>query len=268
MACGEHKCPQKCHRITTFSHKECYVEISQTCDRNHSAKVKCFKRNSTCGQCTREDRERERIAKLNLQLEIDAKQKREAYRRELEMAHEKIALLKREEQLREEERQMSTDLETQKKQIEALQKKATEDRRKDKQEAAQKKRKSVPVAPLRVSSAGGQAKHDWNLLQQQQGATSDEIDALMDMVGLESVKQSFLEIKSKVDTAILQEISLSNERFSCTMLGNPGTGRWQAIEIMHDMGERTQLTTNRQNHCRQTLRKVPFKDGCYSRLAL
>lgn len=44
-------------------------------------------------------------------------------------------------------------------------------------------------------------------------------------IGLESVKQKFLDIKAKVDAMVRQNASLSKERFGAALLGNPGTGR-------------------------------------------
>lgn len=47
----------------------------------------------------------------------------------------------------------------------------------------------------------------------------------MDMIGLESVKEKFLVIKSKVDLFVRQNADLSRERFGTVLLGNPGTGK-------------------------------------------
>lgn len=54
---------------------------------------------------------------------------------------------------------------------------------------------------------------------------SEEIDQLMDMIGLESVKEKFLEIKQSIDTSISQDADLQKERFRTVLLGNPGTGK-------------------------------------------
>lgn len=59
-----------------------------------------------------------------------------------------------------------------------------------------------------------------------EGAVNDAIDAIMDMTGLEKVKQQVLSIKAKVDTALRQGTSLKGERFNVVMLGNPGTGMY------------------------------------------
>ena len=45
------------------------------------------------------------------------------------------------------------------------------------------------------------------------------------MIRLEDVKQEFLSIKAKVDTSVRQGISLSKDRFGCSLLRNPGTGK-------------------------------------------
>jgi SpoVK/Ycf46/Vps4 family AAA+-type ATPase len=69
------------------------------------------------------------------------------------------------------------------------------------------------------------AKEEWELLKQVELAKSEPLDELMDMIGLEDVKQEFLSIKSRVDTAVRQGVSLSKERFGCSLLENPGTGK-------------------------------------------
>jgi hypothetical protein len=71
----------------------------------------------------------------------------------------------------------------------------------------------------------GSAKEEWEYLKQYEMAKSEPLDELMRMIGLEDVKQEFVSIKQKVDTTVRQNTSLASERFSCTMLGNPGTGQ-------------------------------------------
>ena len=46
----------------------------------------------------------------------------------------------------------------------------------------------------------------------------------MGMIGLEDVKEQFLSIKEKIDTAVRQNVDMKDERFGAALLGNPGTG--------------------------------------------
>ena len=56
------------------------------------------------------------------------------------------------------------------------------------------------------------------------GADNEHIDAIMEMTGLEEVKEQVLNIKDKVDMSIMQDTTAKHERFHIVLLGNPGTG--------------------------------------------
>lgn len=56
------------------------------------------------------------------------------------------------------------------------------------------------------------------------GVDNPHIDAIMEMIGLEPVKQQVLKIMDKVDVTVRQGTSLAKERFNIVLLGNPGTG--------------------------------------------
>jgi SpoVK/Ycf46/Vps4 family AAA+-type ATPase len=86
-------------------------------------------------------------------------------------------------------------------------------------------RKKIQTPDAMPSQAPSEAKADWDYQKTYHNSQSPAIDALMDMVGLESVKTKFLEIKQKVDLAIRQNVDLSSERFGTVLLGNPGTGK-------------------------------------------
>lgn len=85
-----------------------------------------------------------------------------------------------------------------------------------------KKPKTPEAMPKNTPS---EAKADWKWQKAYYNARSPEIDNLMAMVGLESVKEKFLTIKEKADLAIRQNVDLSNQRFGIMLLGNPGTGK-------------------------------------------
>ncbi|CAG8942428.1 unnamed protein product [Penicillium salamii] len=85
---------------------------------------------------------------------------------------------------------------------------------------------TTPRAPQSMpDKKSSEAKSEWDYQKKFCMAQSKEIDELMDMVGLESVKTKFLAIKSKVDTSIRQGVNLDRERFGSVLLGNPGTGK-------------------------------------------
>ncbi|KAF3228249.1 hypothetical protein TWF106_007498 [Orbilia oligospora] len=70
-----------------------------------------------------------------------------------------------------------------------------------------------------------ESKDDWAWQKEFEGAENEALDSLMEMIGLESVKQEFLGIKAKVDAVVRQGASLKDERFGAALLGNPGTGK-------------------------------------------
>ncbi|KAI5868688.1 P-loop containing nucleoside triphosphate hydrolase protein [Durotheca rogersii] len=77
------------------------------------------------------------------------------------------------------------------------------------------------LTPAEPSSA----EDDWQYQKNYENAVNKALDSLMAMIGLESVKQKFLEIKAKVDTTLRQGVDLKDERFGAALLGNPGTGK-------------------------------------------
>lgn len=113
----------------------------------------------------------------------------------------------------------------------------------DKSERASKKA-STSAGPSSSSSQKAKppepgffagAQEEWETMKRasKDACKIPALDTLMDMIGLESVKDEFLTIKSKVDTIVGQGVSLSNERFGCTLLGNPGTGKSGLKTISH-----------------------------------
>ncbi|EEY22939.1 cbbX [Verticillium alfalfae VaMs.102] len=80
---------------------------------------------------------------------------------------------------------------------------------------------SKPKAGSEIENTG--AQKEWEEMKRVDHARCDALDTLMSLIGLEGVKQNFLSIKNRVDTSVRQQISLKVERFSCSLLGNPGT---------------------------------------------
>ena len=69
-----------------------------------------------------------------------------------------------------------------------------------------------------------EAQSEWQRRKDTDGVSNPHIDSIMEMIGLEPVKQQVLRIMDKVDVNVRQGTSLSKERFNVVLLGNPGTG--------------------------------------------
>ena len=78
--------------------------------------------------------------------------------------------------------------------------------------------------PRPHTSKVSEAQSDWQHRKNIDGVDNPHIDAIMDMIGLEPVKQQVLKIMDKVDVNVRQGTSLAKERFNIVLLGNPGTG--------------------------------------------
>jgi len=94
-----------------------------------------------------------------------------------------------------------------------------------------------------------EVRSEWQRRKDTDGVSNPHIDAIMEMIGLEPVKEQVLKIMDKVDTTVRQGTSLSKERFNAVLLGNPGTGTIQLV-AQH---ETLDNDTHRKNHCGKTL---------------
>ena len=68
------------------------------------------------------------------------------------------------------------------------------------------------------------ARDKWEHQKRVDGVQNDAIDKVMDLTGLEEVKEQILRIKAKIDTMKRQGVALNKERLNLVLLGNPGTG--------------------------------------------
>lgn len=68
------------------------------------------------------------------------------------------------------------------------------------------------------------AREKWENQKRVDGVTNPAIDKIMDMTGLEQVKEKILRIKGSLDTMRRQGVPIDKERNNLVLLGNPGTG--------------------------------------------
>lgn len=74
------------------------------------------------------------------------------------------------------------------------------------------------------SNDNSPSRAEWERQKAQENAINPAIDKIMEMIGLEAVKEQVLRIKAKVETCIRQGTNIKEERLSLILLGNPGTG--------------------------------------------
>ncbi|KAH0541822.1 hypothetical protein FGG08_003705 [Glutinoglossum americanum] len=77
------------------------------------------------------------------------------------------------------------------------------------------------LLPLQISPS----EKEWQRQKDMESARNDAIDSIMDMTGLEDVKSQVLRIKARIDLSLRQGIDLKDVRFNVVLLGNPGTGK-------------------------------------------
>ncbi|KAF7118726.1 hypothetical protein CNMCM5793_008346 [Aspergillus hiratsukae] len=245
LRCGIHECPSRCHQLVDHSKMTCTRIVEWTCSRGHRSSQACAQIKGACRFCNEEDRAKERKRQRNLKLEAERERRQKEYTRQLAEAQDEIAHLKRLQRDRSEEDERTRVLREHwdevhhlknipKRQDSAIQRAST-----TKAQKAISDTSTKPVADERVpQSSGGvkgrqnksattpsAAKDDWEYQKKFLNAQSREIDTLMEMIGLESIKEKFLTLKAKVDVCFRQGVDFQTERFGSVLLGNPGTGK-------------------------------------------
>jgi len=226
----------------------CKVQISDKCPKNHKITWQCSKlRPASCLTCDAEARALARRQAKDAELDLARQQNQAAYANKLAEIQEKIDRSRREmqEQNEDEERentlrQRQKDLENTRRSSERIRK-----QREARQAAAMPKvpeDAAIARDPSNVNTADSKqtstaepedahskplsaAQNDWEHQKQFEGASNEQLDELMTMIGLENVKEAFLDIKDKIDLTVRQNTSLAKERFGISLLGNPGTGK-------------------------------------------
>lgn len=281
----------------------CTRIVKWKCPRGHSSSLPCAQVKGACRFCIQEDLIKERKRERDLKLETERQRRQAAYAQQLAEAQDKASHLRR---LRHDELDIAERtrvLEQYNQEIEDLENPlqmtqiATEDKGtrevpaslipigpigravgEDKVKGTQncKNEPSDTSKPRQAmpTPKSSKAKSDWDHEKKYYNSQSLEIDTLMDMVGLESVKEKFLAIKSKVDLSVRQNVDLSRERFGSVLLGNPGTGKTTVARLYakflaavgiipgHIFIETTgsRLANEDVSGCQKTIEKL-LKDG-------
>ena len=81
-------------------------------------------------------------------------------------------------------------------------------------------------------STPSEAAAEWERQKREENAENEAIDELMQLVGLEDVKQQVLAVLAKVNICKRQNLDLkkAKERFNVVFQGNPGTGTYSMAQ--------------------------------------
>ncbi|KAF4337710.1 NFX1-type zinc finger-containing protein [Fusarium beomiforme] len=245
LSCGKHKCQRRCHRVQDHSKIECFAKVERVCEKGHKSKVPCTDKSKICAPCKKEHEEEQRRIKRELELQqkqyeddqrrirrdLEMERKRQElqdkYRLELQQIEDEIDHRRRTMKYESEKKKQADELKQKKEELESLRQAESN---KQKMKATQKTSPKPQTAPPQFDPFSSAAK-EWKNMKDVEGARSAALDKLMGMIGLESVKDQILSIKSTVDTKIRQGFSLGDERWSCSLLGNPGTGKTTVARI-------------------------------------
>ncbi|KAF9765394.1 hypothetical protein IL306_002338 [Fusarium sp. DS 682] len=225
--CGKHKCQRRCHRVQDHSKIECFAKVERVCDKGHKSKVPCGDKSKSCAACTKEHEDNQRRIKRDLELERKRQELQDKYRLELQEIEDEIDHRRRAMKFESEEKKQIDELKQKKEELESLRQAESN---KQKMKATQKTSPPPQTTPPQFDPFSS-AANEWKYMKEVEGARNSALDKLMGMIGLESVKEKILSIKSTVDTKIRQGFSLGDERWSCSLLGNPGTGKTTVARI-------------------------------------
>ncbi|KHN99716.1 CbxX/CfqX [Metarhizium album ARSEF 1941] len=193
----------------------------------HKLNIVCSSKMLGCKSCAREDEETRRRAAKDLELEALRQEKQEAYASELQKIDDEIDHYERVLTYKKEEEAQQAQLKRKEAKLNHL-KKAKERRDAIERPRREKDVKTGPGAESRKSSAPkfeSKAQQEWEMMKDLGEPGNKALDNLMGLIGLEAIKEEFLAVKSNIDTKIRQGLPLSEERLSCSLLGNPGTGK-------------------------------------------
>ena len=234
----------------------CNHQFNAPCPANtHQLKWKCTQtRPDKCPACEKELKRLEKQAKLDL----EAQEQREADKRrhdvemaeleaQLQFEREKVADAQAAKDREDEKRQKMKEIEDARKQAKKAAKQAaaagpsssgpgdttsdppqstpaTPNRPQNTGDATPSQPQSSTSASLRPS-VPSPARDKWEHQKRVDGVQNIAIDKIMDLTGLEEVKEQILRIKAKIDTMKRQGVALDKERLNLVLLGNPGTGQ-------------------------------------------
>lgn len=204
----------------------CSAAVETTCRNKHRIRTECWQVLQPCPKCERDSnlkqrRERKQDDYLSKLLAIEDQialqrsivqdfDEQNARTTALKQKEDELATAKRSAQLKTKSQQ-NREMQIRKESL-------------ARHEAATDRNTTHPSGSAIFEVSNSKAAQAWERQKSAFCARNEHIDAIMKLVGLESVKEQVLWVKDKVDISLRQGAELSLERFNALFLGNPGTG--------------------------------------------
>ncbi|KAF9004594.1 P-loop containing nucleoside triphosphate hydrolase protein [Cyathus striatus] len=225
LSCGLHDCPSKCHQLYDHSKMLCPPPVCIKCKKNTKAAEKRQRE-----ELKREQkRNAEQLLHDQRMAEIEEKIKAErALIHDAQLAEEREAALHQKQQELAEAHRLAVEASTRKPHVSPVSSSPDSDNLLSQitpTPETMQSEKSLPTVPQSRQPKESPSEVEWKRQKVVEGADNQAIDSIMEMSGLEDVKEQVLRIKAKIDTATRQNVTLKGERFNIVLLGNPGTGK-------------------------------------------
>ncbi|KAK8151607.1 P-loop containing nucleoside triphosphate hydrolase protein [Phyllosticta citribraziliensis] len=240
LSCGVHECPQRCHQISDHSKMDCEKMMSDTCPQKHRMTWRCQNgRPTACKQCDFEAKEMERKVERDLELDIRRQEQQRLYSLQLVELQNELDYQRRLRREQAEEAEHQKVLQQHKEDLEDLKRVGTRTVPNGQNSHLNGSATQIASPPPAAASSPGNGtlseqtssgqtpgsypaatpadetgsespnrddkrrgtKDEWKYQKQYERASNPALDQLMDMIGLENLKEEFLAIKTKIDTA-------------------------------------------------------------------
>ncbi|QIX01542.1 hypothetical protein AMS68_007059 [Peltaster fructicola] len=222
LKCRKHRCPERCHKLVDHSKQQCLEKVEIQCSNGHKTVRACWSSSQACFKCKRD----EHLQKMRQQAQDDYLAKLIAMEDKIKLQRDVVQDLEDQVARANVLKQKEEDLAAATRSAQLRLQIQSQGRTKPTAPQAGTHNKTSPTSTSAVEpGSDSDAAQAWAQQKKSEDADNEHIDAIMALIGLESVKQQILNIKDKVDTSLRQNASLAKERFNILLLGNPGTGK-------------------------------------------
>lgn len=214
---------------------KCDKIVETKCANGHVQKRKCFEASPLkCKRCEIESQRDNEILKRDMELQDKRLREQVEYDMRIAELDMQIRKIREDAEDKKTAQERGQALEQKKHDLEGAKHEATRpspttnaganDQKHSDPHQPDTNNQKVPAAstpPVRIVGASAE---EWERQKRVEGEHNAALDDLMALSGLEEVKEKFLNIKTRIQTAARQGIDVKRERMGMVMLGNPGTG--------------------------------------------